>query len=159
MKCNDFVFCRLCAAFSGTRTRLLREACPKEPVGKTKKAALKKMLQGISQYEGRRGGEGESAGVPLQFCCWLDPVVGDNFLQEPGGGRSRRNAPGGGSQDDALGQQRRPLWTIEARERLAQEIEILAGRKAAARRARVQERVARLALEEFDSQRSDADES
>ena len=145
MRCDDVVFCRLCGAFSDTRSRLLRAKCPKRPIGNTKKTVLQKMLRGLGPYKAREGEE--NAGVPIQFCWWLDPSVGDTFVHEPGGGRRKRLAREGSSQDAQVVAQDRPLWTGEARERLVQEIDILAGREVEARRARVQERVARLALE------------
>ena len=149
MKCNDVFFCRLCGAFSGTRARDLHNACPKQAVGKSRQLILKKLLQGKSPYAALAA---ESAtDHPRECCWWLDPAANEVFQREPTAVRKSRGkscrlaAAQPAAQQQPLAP-RRPLWTAEVRDRLSEEISLLAGRELSHRRAATQSSVARLAL-------------
>ena len=108
---------------------------------------MKKLLQGRSPYNVSSGQE-EGAEFPSQFCSWLDPLA-HAFLDEASlGGRRRKNRQTVVVCEGAALVARRPLWTIETRERLVQQIEVLARRELGERQARVRARVARPAIDE-----------
>ena len=147
MKCNDVFFCRLCGAFSGTRARDLHRQCPKQARGKSRQLTLRKLIQGRSPYAALTA-EG-ALDHPRECCWWLDPAADEVFHREPVAiRRSRRETrrPAAAQHSQADLPPRRPLWTADVRNRLVEEIDLLARREVSLRRASAQSSVATLAL-------------